>query len=64
MKIYESKRKSYSTNIMKGVDIIQFNAAGQIVDFEVMVRPADGLQALGAAVAQQLASADLPKIES
>ncbi len=49
---------------VKGVDIIQFNAAGQIVDFEVMVRPADGLQALGAAVAQQLASADLPKIES
>ena len=49
---------------VKGVDIMQFNAAGQIVDFEVMVRPADGLQALGAAVAQQLASADLPKIES
>ncbi len=49
---------------VKGVDIIQFNAAGQIVDFEVMVRPAGGLQALGAAVAQQLASADLPKIES
>ena len=49
---------------VKGVDIIQFNAAGQIVDFEVMVRPANGLQALGAAMAQQLASADLPKIES
>ncbi len=48
----------------KGVDIIQFNAAGQIVDFEVMVRPANGLQALGAAMAQQLASADPPKIES
>ena len=42
---------------VKGVDIIQFNAAGQIVDFEVMVRPANGLQALGAAMAQQLASA-------
>ncbi len=49
---------------VKGVDIIQFNAAGQIVDFEVMVRPANGLQALGAAMAQQLASADRPKIES
>ncbi len=49
---------------VKGVDIIQFNAAGQIVDFEVMVRPANGLQALGAAMAQQLASADPPKIES
>lgn len=49
---------------VKGVDIIQFNEAGQIVDFEVMVRPASGLQALGAAMAQQLASADAPKIES
>jgi hypothetical protein len=45
---------------LKGVDILQFNAAGQIVDFEVMVRPANGLQALAAAMAQQLASADSP----
>src|SRR6266566_566560 len=36
----------------------------QIVDFEVMVRPASGLQALGSAMAQQLVSADPPKIES
>jgi hypothetical protein len=43
---------------VKGVDIIQFNAEGQIVDFEVMVRPANGLQALAAAMAQQLASVD------
>ena len=43
---------------VKGVDIIQFNAEGQIVDFEVMVRPANGLQALAAAMAQQLASTD------
>jgi len=49
---------------VKGVDIIQFNDAGQIVDFEVMVRPANGLQALGAAMAQRLASTDSPKIES
>ena len=41
---------------VKGVDIIQLNAEGQIVDFEVMVRPASGLQALAAAMAQQLAS--------
>jgi hypothetical protein len=41
---------------VKGVDIIQFNADGQITDFEVMVRPANGLQALGTAMAQQLAS--------
>lgn len=43
---------------VKGVDIIQFNAEGQIVDFEVMVRPANGLQALASAMAQQLASTD------
>ena len=43
---------------VKGVDIIQFNAEGQIVDFEVMVRPANGLQALAAAMSQQLASTD------
>jgi hypothetical protein len=49
---------------VKGVDIIQFNAAGQIVDFEVMVRPASGLQALGAAMAQQLASAVPPEVGS
>jgi len=48
---------------VKGVDIIQFNAKGQIVDFEVMVRPANGLQALAAAMAQQLASADLTRSE-
>ena len=40
---------------LKGVDLIQFNEAGQIIDFEVMVRPATGLQALGAAMAKQLA---------
>jgi hypothetical protein len=42
---------------VKGVDIIQLNAEGQIVDFEVMVRPANGLQALATAMAQQLALA-------
>ena len=45
---------------IKGVDIIQLNTEGQIVDFEVMVRPANGLQALVAAMAQQLASAQSP----
>lgn len=48
---------------VKGVDIIQFNAQGQIVDFEVMVRPANGLQALAVAMAQRLASADPPRME-
>ena len=49
---------------VKGVDIIQFNAEGQIVDFEVMVRPAKGLQAVAAAMTQQLASTAPPTIES
>jgi len=49
---------------VKGVDIIQFNAEGQIIDFEVMVRPASGLQALAAAMAQQLASTVPPKTSS
>lgn len=33
---------------LKGIDLIRFDAAGLIVDFEVMVRPLSGLQALGA----------------
>jgi hypothetical protein len=48
---------------VKGVDIIQFNEAGQISDFEVMVRPASGLQAL-AAMAHQLAQAAPPETEN
>ena len=43
---------------LKGVDILQLNAEGQISDFEVLVRPATGLQALGAAMADQLALID------
>src|SRR5262249_40170421 len=29
---------------LKGIDMIRFDEAGRIVDFEVMVRPASGLQ--------------------
>ncbi len=32
---------------LKGIDLIRFDAEGRIVDFEVMVRPLSGLQALG-----------------
>lgn len=32
---------------LKGIDLIRFNAEGRIIDFEVMVRPMSGLQALG-----------------
>jgi len=39
---------------LKGIDMIRFDEAGRIVDFEVMVRPASGLQALGAAMARRM----------
>lgn len=41
---------------LKGVDIIAFDADGFIVDFEVMVRPANGLQALGEQMGARLAA--------
>jgi hypothetical protein len=40
---------------LKGVDIIRFNAEGKIEEFEVLIRPAKGLQALGEAMARKLA---------
>ena len=40
---------------LKGIDLIRFNEAGQIVEFEVMVRPMSGLQALGAEMGKRLA---------
>jgi 2,4-dienoyl-CoA reductase (NADPH2) len=39
---------------LKGVDLIQFDAQGLIVDFEVMVRPLSGLQALGEEMGKRL----------
>ena len=48
----------FSANVgdkaLKGIDFIQFDAEGRIVDFEVMVRPMSGLQALGAEMGRQL----------
>jgi hypothetical protein len=32
---------------LKGVDLIKFNPAGQMIEFEVMIRPLKALQALG-----------------
>src|SRR5690242_14916851 len=40
---------------VKAMDIIRFNEEGEIVDFEVMVRPAKALQALAGAMAERLA---------
>ena len=39
---------------LKGIDMIRFNDQGKIVEFEVMVRPLSGLQALGAEMGQRL----------
>ncbi|WP_277374318.1 nuclear transport factor 2 family protein [Pseudomonas sp. AA-38] len=39
---------------LKGIDLIRFDETGLIVEFEVMVRPMSGLQALGAEMAQRL----------
>ncbi|MDI1349767.1 nuclear transport factor 2 family protein [Aquabacterium sp.] len=41
---------------LKGIDMIAFDAQGRIVDFEVMVRPFNGLQALGAEMGARLAA--------
>ena len=40
---------------LKGIDMIRFDEVGKIIEFEVMVRPATGVQALGEAMAQRLA---------
>jgi len=48
---------------LKGIDMIRFDEAGRIVDFEVMVRPFNGLQALGAEMSRRLA-AFLPAYKS
>ncbi len=48
----------FSANVgdkhLKGIDLIRFDDQGQIVDFEVMVRPMSGLQALGAEMGKRL----------
>ena len=42
---------------LKGIDLIRFDADGRIVDFEVMVRPASGLQTLAQEMGRRLAVA-------
>jgi hypothetical protein len=42
---------------LKGIDLIRFDEHGLIVDFEVMVRPLNGLQALGEEMGRRLAAA-------
>lgn len=40
---------------LKGIDMIRFDETGKIVEFEVMVRPMSGLQALGEEMGRRLA---------
>ena len=48
----------FSANIgemsLKGIDLIRFDVQGKIVEFEVMIRPIKGLQALAEAMTKQL----------
>ncbi|MWV18171.1 nuclear transport factor 2 family protein [Pseudomonas sp. L-22-4S-12] len=40
---------------LKGIDMIRFDETGKIVEFEVMIRPMSGLQALGEEMGRRLA---------
>ncbi|MCA9965734.1 MAG: nuclear transport factor 2 family protein [Anaerolineales bacterium] len=40
---------------LKGVDLVTFDESGKIVRFEVLIRPLNGLQALGMEMGQRLA---------
>ena len=46
---------SVTGKALRGIDMITFDADGLFLEFEVMVRPASGLQALGAEMARRLA---------
>lgn len=49
----------FSANVgefsLKGIDLIRLNEEGKAIDFEVYIRPANGLQALGMAMSKRLA---------
>lgn len=48
----------FSANVsdkkLEGIDMIQFNDEGQIIDFEVMIRPKSGLEALAVEMGQRI----------
>lgn len=50
----------FSANVsgrqLKGIDLIRIDDEGKIVDFEVMVRPKSGLEALAAQMGERLAA--------
>ena len=39
---------------LRGVDLIEFDETGKMIDFEVMIRPANALQKLGAEMSKRL----------
>lgn len=41
---------------LHGIDLIKLNDAGKIIDFEVMIRPANALQRLGEEMGKRLAA--------
>ena len=51
----------FSANIgdkkLKGIDMIRFNEEGKMVDFEVMIRPKSGIEALATLMGQRMAQA-------
>jgi hypothetical protein len=44
-----------ATRELKGIDFMRFDDAGKITEFEVMIRPLSGLQALGEQMGARLA---------
>ena len=41
---------------LRGIDLIKLEKQGKIVDFEVMIRPANALQILGAKMTEKLSA--------
>lgn len=46
---------------LRGVDLIQLGDDGKIIDFEVMIRPANALQALGMEMGKRLSAVQSPE---
>lgn len=44
---------------LRGIDLIEIGADGKIIDFEVMIRPANALQTLGTEMSKRLAEKGL-----
>ena len=44
---------------LRGIDLISLNEEGKICDFEVMIRPANALQAVGIEMSQRLLAAGI-----